>query len=119
MFGQHVVHTFNPVTKELRLVRDPKSTGERVLIWADLAKTEEMLMQDPYAGVWIGDWTLSVLKGIIGDAREKFSTIAGPSGGTSLNGAAMKSDSAKMQETLLEDLKRYMDGSTPLSFVIG
>ncbi len=119
MFGGYVVYTFNPVTKVLRIVRDPKSTGEKILVWADLQKSEEILLQDPYSSVWIGDWTLSVLKGIIGDAREKFATIAGPGGGTSLNGAAMKADSQKMQDALLEDLKRFVDASQPLTWVQG
>lgn len=119
MFGGYVIYTFNPVTKQLRIVRDPKATGERVLIWADLEKPEELLIQDPQIGVWIGDYTLAVLKGIIGEAREKFSQIVGPGGGTSLNGAAMKSESKEMQDKLLEDLKMYRDGSQPLSFVIG
>lgn len=119
MFGGYINYTFNPVTKVLRLVRDPKSTGEQILIWGDLQRSEEQLLDDPHAGVWITDWCLSVLKGIMGEAREKYSSIAGPSSGTSLNGAALKTDSAKMQETLLEDLKRYADGSQPITFVIG
>ena len=119
MFGGYVVYTFNPVSKVLRIVRDPKSTGEKILIWADIQKTEEILLQDPGSGVWISDWTLAILKGTIGEAREKFASIAGPGGGTSLNGASMKADSAKMQETLLEDLKRFVDFSQPLTWVQG
>ena len=119
MFGGYVVYTFNPVTKVLRIVRDPKSTGEKILIWADVLKPEEVLLQDPGSGVWIADWTLAILKGIIGDAREKFASIAGPGGGTSLNGAAMKADGEKMQAALLEDLKRFVDYSQPLTWVQG
>lgn len=119
MFGGYIMYTFNPVTKELRIVRDPKSTGERVLLWADIQKPELQLLQDPYSGVWIGDFTHAVLKGIIGEAREKFSTIVGPGGGTSLNGAAMKSESKELQEKLIDELKRYVDGSMPLTWIIG
>jgi hypothetical protein len=60
-----------------------------------------------------------VLKGIIGEAREKFATIAGPGGGTSLNGAAMKSESKEMQAQLIDELKRYVDASQPLTWVQG
>ena len=119
MFGGYVVYTFNPVTKVLRIVRDPKNTGEKVLIWADVQKTEEVLLQDPGSGIWIGDWTLATLKNIIGEAREKFASIAGPGGGTTLNGSAMKAEAAKMQADLLEDLKRYVDYSQPLTWVQG
>jgi len=62
MFGGYVIYTFNPVTKELRIVRDPKGSGEQVLIWADILRPEQQLLQDPGAGIWIGDWTLSQLK---------------------------------------------------------
>lgn len=119
MFGGYVVYTFDPVTKVLRIVRDPKGTGERVLIWADVQRTEEVLLQDPGAGVWIADFVLAVLKGIIGEAREKFGTIAGPGGGTTLNGTAMKAEAKALQEQLIDELKRYVDYSQPLTWVQG
>jgi hypothetical protein len=119
MFGGYVTYTFNPVTKALRVVRDFKGSGERILIWADIQRPEVELIQDPGAGVWIGDYTLAVLKGIIGEAREKFQSIAGPGGGTSLNGAAMKAESKADQERLLDDLRKYQDASQPLTWIQG
>ena len=119
MFGGYIVYTFNPVTKEIRLVRNIKGSGEQILIWADVQRPEPELLQDPGAGVWIGDWTLSQLKLIMGEAREKFGSIVGPSGGTSLNGTAMKAEAKAMQDTLLEDLKRYVDYSQPLTWIQG
>jgi hypothetical protein len=119
MFGGYVIYTFDPVTKTLRIVRDPKATGEKVLIWADVQRTEEVLLQDPGAGVWIADWVFATLKGIIGEAREKFASIAGPGGGTSLNGAAMKAEAKQLQEGLIDELKRYVDYSQPLTWVQG
>ena len=119
MFGGYVTYTFNPVTKALRVVRDFKGSGERILIWADVQRPEIELLQDPGAGVWIGDYILAVLKGIIGEAREKFQSIAGPSGGTSLNGAAMKAESKADQERLIMELKAYVDYSQPLTWIQG
>ena len=119
MFGGYVIYTFNPVTTQIRIVRDPKGTGEKILIWADIIRPEQQLLQDPGAGVWIGDWTLSQLKLTLGEAREKFATIAGPGGGTTLNGAALKSEGKAMQEQLLNDLKLFVDYSQPYTFVIG
>jgi hypothetical protein len=119
MFGGYVTYTFNPVTKALRVVRDFKGSGERILIWADIQRPEVELLQDPGAGVWIGDYILAVLKGIIGEAREKFQSIAGPSGGTSLNGAAMKAESKADQERLIMELKAYVDYSQPLTWIQG
>ena len=119
MFGGYLIYTFNPVTKVLKVVRDFKGSGERILIWADVQRPVEQLLQDPGAGVWIGDYTFAVLKGIIGEAREKFATIAGPGGGTSLNGAAMKAESKADMERLIDELKRYVDYSQPLTWVQG
>jgi hypothetical protein len=119
MFGGYIVYTFNNVTKEIRLVRNIKGDGEQILIWADIQKPESTLLQDPGSSVWIGDWTLSQLKYTLGEAREKFAQIAGPGGGTSLNGASLKNEAKEMQLALLEDLKRYVDYSQPLTWIQG
>lgn len=119
MFGGYLSYTFNPVTKVMKIVRDFKGTGERVLIWADIQRPEIELIQDPGSSPWIMDFTLAGLKGIIGEAREKFGTIAGPSGGTSLNGAQMKTESKAEMERLIDDLRKYQDYSQPLTWVQG
>ena len=119
MFGGYVTYTFNPVTKVLRTVRDFKGTGERVLIWADMQRPETELLQDPGIGVWISDYMLGTLKIIIGEAREKYGTIAGPGGGTSLNGAAMKAEGKEMQTLCIENLGKYVDYSQPLTWIQG
>jgi len=119
MFGGYVTYTFDPVSKVLRVVRDFKGTGERILIWADVQRTEEVLLQDPGAGVWIGDFVLANLKTIIGEAREKFGTIVGPGGGTQLNGTAMKAEGKAAMEQLIDELKRYVDYSMPLTWIQG
>jgi len=119
MFGGYVIYTFDPVTKTLRIVRDPKASGERILIWADVQRTEEVLLQDPGAGVWIADFILANLKMTIGEAREKFGTIAGPGGGTTLNGTAMKAEGKAAMELLIDELKRYVDYSQPLTWIQG
>lgn len=119
MFGGYVIHTFNPVTKEIKFVRDFKGSGEQILLWTDNLKPEITLLQDPAIANWITSWTLAQAKMIIGEAREKFGTIAGPGGGTSLNGAAMKSEAKEMFTELLDELKRYVDWSQPLTWIQG
>lgn len=119
MFGGYVIFTFNKVTKELKVVRDPKATGEQILIWGDLVRPETELLLDPGSGIWIGDFTMASLKLAMGEAREKFSTIAGPGGGTTLNGTSMKAEGKAMQDQLIDELKRYVDHSEPLTWIIG
>ena len=119
MFGGYVIFTFNPYSKEIQFVRDFKGSGEKVLLWTDNLKPEIMLLQQPNISNWITSWVTAQCKIIIGEAREKFSSIAGPSGGTSLNGSTMKQEGAKAQEDLIDELKRFVDWSQPYSFVIG
>lgn len=119
MFGGYVIFTFNSVTKEIQFVRDFKGTGERLLLWTDNLKPEIVLLQDPQIKVWINSWVLAQLKITIGEAREKFGSIAGPGGGTTLNGTAMKSEGAAMQLALIDELKNYVDGSEPLTWIQG
>jgi len=119
MFGAYMNYTYNPVTKKLQLIRDPKGTGEAVLMWCYNLKPEFNLLSDFQISQWIRDYMVAACKMIIGEAREKFGTIAGPQGGGTLNGTAMKAESQTQMDALLEDLRRYVDGSQPLTWVIG
>jgi len=119
MFGAYMNYTWNPVTKKLQLIRDPKGTGEAVLVWCYNLKPEFNLLSDFQIVQWIRDYMVANCKLIIGEAREKFGQIAGPQGGGTLNGAAMKSEAQASMDKLVEDLKNYVDGSQPLSWVIG
>jgi hypothetical protein len=119
MFGGFMNYTWNPVTKKLQLIRDPKGTGENVLLWTWQLKPEIQLLQDYQISQWIRDFMMANAKVIIGEAREKFSTIAGPQGGGTLNGSAMKAEGQAQMDGLIEQLKMYVDGSQPLTWVIG
>jgi len=119
MFGAYMNYTFNPVTKKLQLIRDPKGTGENVLLWVYQVKPEIQLLSDYQIQQWIKDYMLANCKMIIGEAREKFATIAGPQGGGTLNGTAMKSEAKEAMADLIEQLKMYVDASQPLTWVIG
>jgi hypothetical protein len=119
MFGGYINYTFNPVTKRLQLIRDPRGTGEVVLLWTYNLRPEIVLLSDFQISQWIRDYMVGAAKYIIGEAREKFASIAGPQGGSTLNGAAMKSEGQAIMDKGVEDLKLYVDGSQPLSFVIG
>jgi hypothetical protein len=119
MFGGYMNYTWNPVTKKIQLIRDPKGTGENVLLWTYNLKPEINLLSDFQISQWIRDYMVANCKYIIGEAREKFGTIAGPQGGGTLNGTAMKSEAQVQMDNLIEQLKSYVDGSQPLTWVIG
>jgi hypothetical protein len=119
MFGAYMNYTWNPVTKKLQLIRDPKGTGESVLLWTYNLKPEFNLLSDFQIRQWFRDYMVANCKMIIGEAREKFGQIAGPQGGGTLNGTAMKGEAQAAIDKCLEDLKNYVDGSAPLTWVIG
>lgn len=119
MFGGFMNYTWNPVTKKLQLIRDPKGDGEVVLLWTYNLRPEINLLQDFQISQWLRDYMLAASKMIIGEAREKFASIAGPQGGTTLNGAAMKAEAQAQMDTKIAELVSYVDGSQPLTFVIG
>jgi hypothetical protein len=119
MFGGYINYTWNPVTKKLQLIRDPRGSNETVLLWTYNLRPEIVLLSDYQISQWIRDYMVGASKYIIGEAREKFGQIAGPQGGGSLNGAAMKSEGQAIMDKCLEDLKLYVDGSQPLTLVIG
>ena len=56
---------------------------------------------------------------MLGEARGKFNTIAGPQGGTTLNGAELKQQGLAEMEKLDQEIGNFAEGGTPHSFVIG
>jgi len=127
MFGGYMNYTFNPVTKKLTLVRKMPFQGanpdpaqqESVLLWIFNTKPDQMLFNDAQIFPWIQEYAYSFSKRILGEAREKFSQIAGPQGGATLNGASLKNEAQAEMEKLEEDLKLYVDGSQPLTWIMG
>lgn len=119
MFGGYINYTYNPVSKKLQLIRDPKGSDEVVLLWTYNLKPEITLLSDIMISQWIKDYMIGAAKVIIGEAREKFASIAGPQGGTALNGASMKAEGQAIMDSKIEELSNYIDGSDPISFVIG
>jgi len=118
MFGSFINFDYNPTSKKLRIAQRPR-TEESVLAWMYNYRPDFNLFQDNYAGIWIKDYALANAKVMLGEAREKFATIAGPQGGTTLNGAALKSEGNAMIEKLDLELTNNFDGQKPMTFVIG
>jgi hypothetical protein len=89
------------------------------MLWVYNTKPDFSIIEDTYAGQWIKDYSLANCKMMLGQAYEKFGTIAGPQGGTTLNGSSLKQEAQTMMDKLEEDLKNYVDGGEPLGFIIG
>jgi hypothetical protein len=104
MFGSFINFTYNSQTKKLRIEQRPRSE-ESVMLLCYNVRPDFALVSDTYSGQWIKDYALANCKMMLGQAREKFAQIAGPQGGSSLNGAALKSEAQAEMDKLMEDLK--------------
>lgn len=118
MFGSFINFDFNSSTKKLRITQRPR-TEESVLLWMYNYRPDFNLLQDTYGGIWIKDYALAQCKIMLGEAREKFGSVVGPQGPTTLNGTALKAEGAALIEKLDLELSNNYDGQKPMTFVIG
>jgi hypothetical protein len=56
---------------------------------------------------------------MLGEARSKFATIAGPAGGSTLNGDALKSEAQAEMEKLENEVSMAVAGGVGYGFTIG
>ena len=118
MFGGFINFKFDQPTRKLNIFRRQRSK-EVVLIEQYNHRPIFMLLSDIYAKPWIREYTLAVAKFTLGEARSKFQVIAGPQGGSALNGDALKNEGLNEMQKLEQEIGNYADGGTPLSFTIG
>ena len=119
MFGSFIQFHFDVATKKLTITQRPRADLETVLMHTDNFRPDITLFKDIYAKPWVRDYALAVSKTMLGEARGKFNTIAGPQGGTTLNGAELKQQGLAEMEKLDQEIGDFAEGGTPHSFVIG
>lgn len=93
--------------------------AETVLLQVYNKKPDSMLMNDHMIFPWLQEYAYSFAKRIVGEGRSKFAQIAGPQGGSTLNGDALKAEAQAEMDKLEEELKTYVDGSQPLTWITG
>ena len=118
MFGSFINFTWQPQSRKLMIQQRPRG-DEEVMLWVYNTKPDFAIINDTYAGQWIKDYSLANCKMMLGQAREKFAQIAGPQGGSGLNGGALKTEAAADLERLTKELETYIPGGTGYTFIIG
>ena len=118
MFGSFINFTWQPQSRKLMIQQRPRGS-EEVLLWVYNTKPDFAIIEDTYAGQWIKDYSLANCKIMLGQAREKFASIAGPQGGTALNGSAMKSEGQADLDRLTQELMTLVSGGSGYTFIIG
>ena len=82
-------------------------------------RPDEQLLDDYLAKQWIKDYTLATCKYMLGEARSKFATIAGPQGGGQMNGDTLKGEAQAEMEKLETEVIQQVGGGQGYSFTIG
>jgi hypothetical protein len=118
MFGSFINFSWNPTSRKLVIQQRPR-TEESVMIQVYNTKPDVTIIDDVYSGQWIKDYALANCKMMLGQAREKFAQIAGPQGGSSLNGASMKSEAQGDLDRLTVELTTLVSGGIGYSWLIG
>ena len=118
MFGSFIEFKWNTTTKKLTILQRPRQ-GEEVLMYVYMYRPDTELFKDYLAKKWNKDYTLAKCKFMLGEARSKFNTIAGPQGGTTLNGDALKQEALAEMERLDAEVKTQTAGGQGYSFLIG
>ncbi len=118
MFGSFINFTWHPQSHKLIIQQRPRGE-EQVMLQVYNKKPDFALINDTYASQWIKDYSLANCKMMLGQAREKFASIAGPTGGSSLNGAALKTEAQAEIEKLTDDLTKSVPGGMGYTWIIG
>ena len=118
MFGSFIEFKWNTTSKKLTLLQRPRAE-ESILLYCYNYRPDEQLLDDYLAKQWIKDYTLASCKYILGEARSKFATIAGPQGGSTLNGDALKAEAQAEMEKLETEVSQAVAGGTGYGFLIG
>ena len=118
MFGSFIEFKWNTTTKKLTLLQRPRAE-ENLLLYCYNYRPDEQLLEDYLAKQWLKDYTLASCKFMLGEARSKFATIAGPQGGSTLNGDALKAEATAEMEKLEQEVSTAVAGGVGYGFLIG
>lgn len=119
MFGSFIEFKWHSQSHKLTLLQRPRNSDEELLLYVYNYRPDIGILNDVYASQWVKDYTLANCKLMLGQAREKFASIAGPQGGTALNGSAMKSEAQTEMEKLEQELATQVAGGRGYTFIIG
>jgi hypothetical protein len=119
MFGSFIEFKWHSQSHKLTMLQRPRNSDEELLLYTYNYRPDIGILNDVYATQWVKDYTLANCKIMLGNAREKFAQIAGPQGGTSLNGTALKAEGQADIERMELELATQVAGGRGYTFIIG
>ena len=118
MFGSFIEFKWNSTSKQLTILQRPRAE-ETLMLYCYNYRPDSEILNDYLAKQWIKDYTLAACKYMLGEARSKFATIAGPQGGSTLNGDTLKAEAQGEMEKLENEVSMAVPGGTGYGFTIG
>jgi hypothetical protein len=119
MFGSYIEFKWKPTSHTLTILQRPFAQGEQILIRSHNYRPDFVLLTDIYAKQWLRDYTLASCKIMLGEARSKFASIAGPGSSIQMNGSDLKSAGKEELAALDKELAELIPGGSPMTFIIG
>jgi hypothetical protein len=118
LFGSELLFTWRLGAHRLIIHRQIRAE-DTVVLHTYNYRPDESLLNDIYAGPWLKDYAFAHAKLMLAEARGKFTQIAGPQGGTTMNADQLRTDAQQDLDKLEVELTLFNDGSAGLGFIIG
>lgn len=119
MFGSFIEFKWRQQSHILTILQRPFAQGEQVLLMTYNYRPDFVLLTDIYAKQWLYDYALASCKLMLGEARSKFGSIAGPGSPITLNGQALQTQGKEEIEKLEKEIGDLVPGGTPYYFILG
>jgi hypothetical protein len=104
LFAGEVAFNWRESTREMKIYKK-FGTPEKVIVEASCEKSEQELIVDRWTSMWIQQWARAELMMMLGNIRGKYTTLAGPGGGLSLNGDALTQQAEALKAELLRQIQ--------------
>ena len=119
VFASQINFTWDTNSHKLTILRRP-TADEEVSVRVYARKSEDDIINDPYAGPWLLAYSTAKAKYILGEARDKFpGGFPGPNGSVMLNGATLKQEAQVEIDKLEKELLNMVTSGEGYSFIIG
>jgi hypothetical protein len=112
IFAGNLMFTWDEPKRLLKILRRTLQPQERVLLEVVMEKTEQELLFDRWAGIWIQQWAYAELMEMLGNVRSKYqSGLPSSQGGLSLNGADLLARASTLKQELQRQINDYEVGN--------
>ena len=119
LFASQYNFTWDVNSHTLRIIRRP-TADEEVVVRVYARKSDDDIINDPYAGPWLRSYSTAYAKYLLGEARDKFpGGFPGPNGNVTLNGATIKQEAQTEIDKLEKQLYELVASDSGYGLVIG